>query len=302
VKLQSLEEARAQLEQMELYAMRAPGPWSVGQVLVHCAQSLEYALTGFPENKPRLFRATVGKLALAIFLLRGRLSHDRAAAIPGAPDLLPTETEPALARLFAAIDAFRAADRFAEHFAYGAVDKARYDRVQAMHIADHLSSLQLDFSWEGVVLRAPAELAWQADRDAVAKGSERHLMNPAPRLVVSGQFMARQSVYAAAVRDFAFTTGKSPMIVVRDGDTELVRVTTDRAHADYKALVIGMSISYATPPEMPPVPADETRRDGGSFSADIGFYLRRPAEPRELCIHAEFASLRSNEVRVRLLP
>lgn len=300
VKLQSLEEARAELERVEWWAMKAPGPWSIGQMLVHCAQSLEYALSGFPENKSRLFRATVGKAALATFLLRGQLSHDLGAAIPGAPALEPIEVEPALTRLYAAIDAFRAADHFAEHFAYGAVDKARYDRVQAMHIADHLSSLRMDFAWEGVVVRAPAELAWGNDRDAVARAKQ--VMRPAPRLVVSGQFMARPSLYKAAVRDFAFASGKSPLIVVRDGDREILRVTADRAHADYQAMVVGLSISYAMPPPAPPIPEDESRRDGGSFSADIGFYLQQPRDARELTIHAEFASLRSNEVRVRLLP
>jgi hypothetical protein len=141
MRLASLEEARAQLARVPWSRVRADGPWTVGQILVHCAQSLEYGLTGFPRNKSRLFRATIGRLALARFLSRGELSHDRAAPIPGAPEPEPLDALAARARLERAIDAFRAADRFAEHFAYGAVDKARYDRVQALHIADHLSGL-----------------------------------------------------------------------------------------------------------------------------------------------------------------
>jgi hypothetical protein len=140
-KLASLTEARAELEKIDWQRATVVGPWSVGQVLVHCAQSIEFSMTGFPEPKSWLFRATVGPLALSKFLRQGYMRHDLEAAIPGAPALEALDANAALARLFQAMDAFSKCDRFADHFAYGPVAKPEYDRVQAMHIADHLASL-----------------------------------------------------------------------------------------------------------------------------------------------------------------
>jgi len=142
VRLASLSEARTAVEKFDLATPARAGAWTPAQTLVHCAQSLEYALTGFPRNRAWLFRAIVGRIALAKFLRAGEMHHDVAAAIPGAP--VPEALAPAAARdrLLAAIDAFTAhAGAFPIHFVYGAVDKTRYDRIQAMHIADHLTRL-----------------------------------------------------------------------------------------------------------------------------------------------------------------
>jgi hypothetical protein len=138
--LASLEQARVELKKLDWQRVTVAGPWSVGQVLVHCAQSIEFSMTGFPQPKSWLFRTTVGPLALGKFLRQGYMRHDLEAAIPGAPTPEALDANAALERLFQAIDAFSKCDRFEDHFAYGPVKKPEYDRVQAMHIADHLSS------------------------------------------------------------------------------------------------------------------------------------------------------------------
>jgi hypothetical protein len=141
--IQSLQEIKGDLVKLDPTAVAAPGPWSVAQVLAHCAQSIEYSLIGFPLAKPAWFQATVGKLALGKFLRQGYMSHDVAAAIPGAPPPHDGDPRAALDRLIAAIDSFEAREEpLAPHFAYGSVDKARYGRVQAMHIAQHLESFR----------------------------------------------------------------------------------------------------------------------------------------------------------------
>jgi hypothetical protein len=140
MQLASLEEARTALKKLDLDKMTVEGAWSVAQVLAHCAQSIEYSLGGFPRNKPWIFRATVGKIVLGKFLRQGYMRHNRLAAIPGAPPPDAPDVKAALERLFKAIDDFQARDQFAMHFAYGPVAKTDYDRVQAMHIADHVSS------------------------------------------------------------------------------------------------------------------------------------------------------------------
>lgn len=118
------------------------GPLSTGKALVHCAQSLELAVSGFPSLKPKLFRATVGPLAASIFLSRDRLSHDLTAMIPGA-EVISDDVPLAEAgrRLLTALEAFEAAasqGALHPHFAYGAQAPERMARLQALHLLDHL--------------------------------------------------------------------------------------------------------------------------------------------------------------------
>jgi hypothetical protein len=120
-----------------------PGPWSLGQVLVHCAQSVEFSLTGYPKARGWLVRRVIGPRVMAGFLRRGAMTHDRAAPIPGAPPLGEPTLAEGIARLRSAIAAFDAHQGpLAPHFAYGEVDKASYEKLHAMHVADHLSVLR----------------------------------------------------------------------------------------------------------------------------------------------------------------
>jgi hypothetical protein len=75
------------------------------------------------------------------FLRRGAMKHDLAAVIPGA-DPIPDDIEggEAGARIRAALDAFERFDGIpAPHFAYGPVTKAEYERLHAMHVANHFA-------------------------------------------------------------------------------------------------------------------------------------------------------------------
>ena len=139
----SLHDMRSELATLDPAKLSVEGPWTVGQVFAHCAQSIEYSLIGFPLNKPPWFQETLGKLVLRKFLHQGYMSHNVAGAIPGAPPPENKSARDALDRLLAAIDKFQAHDGpYAPHFAYGAVDKERYGRVQAMHIAEHLEQFR----------------------------------------------------------------------------------------------------------------------------------------------------------------
>jgi len=119
-----------------------PGGWTVGQVLAHCAQSIDASRTGYPSSKGWLFQRTIGRIAMRTFLRRGSMSHDRVGPIPGAPDIAATSIDEGLARIRRAIAAFRAHEAdFAPHFAYGPVTREQYDRLHAMHVANHLAPL-----------------------------------------------------------------------------------------------------------------------------------------------------------------
>ncbi|HWI11894.1 MAG TPA: DUF1569 domain-containing protein [Burkholderiaceae bacterium] len=135
----TLDEARRTLARLPGAPLRSTGAWDVPQVLHHVAQSVEYSLDGFPQLKPAWFRATLGRLAFAIFSARGRMSHALDAPIPGAPPIasgLPLTA--AVAHVLAALDRFERHDGpLQPHFAYGALDKAAFGRAHLMHLNDH---------------------------------------------------------------------------------------------------------------------------------------------------------------------
>ena len=115
--------------------------WNWAKTLTHCAQSIEFSMTGFPEPKSPLFQNTVGAAAYKVFAWRGRMNHDLAEPIPGAAALDDASDIPAAeARLRAAIDQFRQwQGELKPHFAYGELSKAEYELAHAMHLANHFS-------------------------------------------------------------------------------------------------------------------------------------------------------------------
>ena len=138
----SLEEALKNIEQYARGGLEPKdGKWSLYKTLHHAAQSIEFSLQGYPAYKPVLFKRTVGKLALHIFLTRGAMRHDIAAPIPEAPPIEETgDARQGFLRLESAVSAFqRHTGDFAEHFAYGKLSKSQYDAVQALHITNHLN-------------------------------------------------------------------------------------------------------------------------------------------------------------------
>lgn len=136
------------LDELDLHIRDLPAAqppaqgFTLAQALAHCAQSIEYSITGYPSLRSGLFRATIGPLVKRRFLRAGRMSHDRAAPVPGAPVLAAElSLDDARARLRAAIATFRAHDgALAPHLAYGACTKADYTSLHALHVEDHLRS------------------------------------------------------------------------------------------------------------------------------------------------------------------
>jgi hypothetical protein len=120
--------------------------WNWSQTLEHCAQSIEFSLQGFPAPKSTLFQDTLGSAAFGVFALRGRMSHNLAEPIPGAPvlDASTPDAVLALARLRKSVQDFaNHAGPLHPHFAYGALTKAQYEQAHAMHLANHLSAFDV---------------------------------------------------------------------------------------------------------------------------------------------------------------
>lgn len=138
----SLSAALLEAERLVQVASAETGStWTLAQTLTHCAQSIEYSMSGFPQMKSALFQNTAGAAAFSLFAWRGRMSHDLAEPIPGAPSL-QDKTDPgvALARLRRSIDDFASApEPLQPHFAFGQLSKTDYERAHAMHLANHFS-------------------------------------------------------------------------------------------------------------------------------------------------------------------
>jgi Protein of unknown function (DUF1569) len=119
--------------------------WGWPQTLLHCAQSIEYSMTGFPRSNSRLFQDTIGSAALGFFSWRGRISHDLSEPIPGAPALAASaDPAPALERLRASMRAFESWSKpLLPHFAYGELSRQQYELAHAMHLANHLSAFRI---------------------------------------------------------------------------------------------------------------------------------------------------------------
>jgi hypothetical protein len=119
--------------------------WSWSKTLLHCAQSIEYSMSGYPQSRSALFQHTAGAVAFSYFKSRGRMSHNLLEAIPGAASLdANAASTVAVAALRKAIDAFdKHGGALHPHFAYGVLSKAEYEQAHAMHIANHMSVFDL---------------------------------------------------------------------------------------------------------------------------------------------------------------
>jgi hypothetical protein len=145
----TLGEAIREVERLAGASVSALAPataWNWSQTLEHCAQSIEFSLRGFPAPKSALFQNTLGAAAFEVFALRGRMSHNLAEPIPGAPalDASTPDAVVALVRLQKAVQDFAThAGPLQPHFAYGALSKAQYEQAHAMHLANHLSAFDV---------------------------------------------------------------------------------------------------------------------------------------------------------------
>lgn len=138
--VQSLEASLRWLDGLEKAArVKAIGAWPMGAVLEHLAQSIEMSMDGFPQPKGPLFQRTAGSAAFAFFKWRGRMSHNLAEPIPGAPSLgAGADWRPAALRLRQAITRFNGySGALKPHFAYGELSKPEFALAHSLHIANH---------------------------------------------------------------------------------------------------------------------------------------------------------------------
>lgn len=139
----SLDTAFRRLDALDLAAIQSTGDWDLGRTFSHLAQGVEFSMTGYPQEKPKLFQLTAGKLAFTVFNLRGRMSHGLDEPIPGEV-IKDVSAQDGLTRLWTSLEAFR--DHTAPlrpHFAYGALGKDQFATAHLMHIENHLEEVRV---------------------------------------------------------------------------------------------------------------------------------------------------------------
>jgi hypothetical protein len=139
----TIEAALARLNQLSAVTISSEGEWSVFQVFNHCAQSVEFSMTGYPKHKSDLFKRTAGSLAFSAFSSKGKMTHGLSESIPGAPELETSgKIDLAIERFRQSmIDFERYQGELAPHFAYGELSKKQYEKAHVMHFYNHLKEL-----------------------------------------------------------------------------------------------------------------------------------------------------------------
>lgn len=139
----SIDAALAKLNELSRNALSHNGQWNPFQIFSHCAQSIEFSMSGFPEHKSEIFKNTVGHLAFTAFSAKGKMTHGLSEVIPGAP-LINNDgaLHDAIARLKSAFTDFKAYEGdLAPHFAYGQLTKQQYEVAHVIHFYNHLQEI-----------------------------------------------------------------------------------------------------------------------------------------------------------------
>ncbi|MDQ3235399.1 MAG: DUF1569 domain-containing protein [Pseudobdellovibrionaceae bacterium] len=123
--------------------LRSVGTQTPYQIIMHCVQSVDCALVGYPEMKASWFQHSIGQAAFHAFSIMDTMKHDRTAPIPGLPAAeAEGDVQKALARLEESFRTLQAAHEVRPHFFFGALSHQDMERVQVMHFLNHLEHLK----------------------------------------------------------------------------------------------------------------------------------------------------------------
>ncbi|NQZ28279.1 MAG: DUF1569 domain-containing protein [Colwellia sp.] len=120
------------------------GEWDIYKIFMHCAQSVEYSMSKFPQHKSNFFKNTIGTLAFSIFEYKGKMIHGLSEPIPGSALIKSSsDTNAALDHLKKSLIEFENyKGELAPHFAYGELTKSEYEIAHVMHLYNHLEEIQ----------------------------------------------------------------------------------------------------------------------------------------------------------------
>lgn len=140
----SLDLMLTKLDGLSKTPLETSGSWDASRTFHHLAQSVEFSMTGYPEQKPPIFQKTVGALAYKVFNARGAMSHGLDDVIPGEIVTDDGQTQAALLRLKNALLTFKEyGSDMKAHFAYGQLSKGDYSIAHVLHINNHLEEFHM---------------------------------------------------------------------------------------------------------------------------------------------------------------
>ena len=144
--------ALSKLSQLMEQNSTTTGEWNLYQIFIHCAQSVEYSMSGYPEHKSDFFKNTLGKTAFSLFSSKKKMTHALNEVIPGAPSFPMEENiSAAFARFKQSLIDFKNYEGIlAPHFAYGQLSKLQYEAAHVMHFNNHL--LEIEINRDGELL------------------------------------------------------------------------------------------------------------------------------------------------------
>ena len=136
--------ALKKLDELSNEKLLSLGEWDPYQIFTHCAQSVEFSMSQFPEHKSSFFKNTIGTLAFSIFSSKGRMTHGLNEPIPSAPKLTKNlDSMIAINRLKKSLIEFNHYQgTLAPHFAYGELTKDEYEKAHLMHLYNHLQQIK----------------------------------------------------------------------------------------------------------------------------------------------------------------
>lgn len=139
----SLDESLLELEKLRnAPALEIGNEFTFYQNLIHCAQSIEYSMIGFPQNKSPLIQHTIGRMVFKKFERRGFMHHNCDKPIPGTELPAYGDTEMAIERLKTAIEKFEHYDEaLMPHYIFGKLNKKEFAHAHCMHLADHFAMI-----------------------------------------------------------------------------------------------------------------------------------------------------------------
>ncbi|NVJ65584.1 MAG: DUF1569 domain-containing protein [Gammaproteobacteria bacterium] len=142
----TIDSALELLDSIDLSKAKSTTTWSLSQVFIHCAQSVECSIKGFPEHKSALFQETVGSLAFSLFKASGSMTHNTTEEIPALISFQPNiSLKPAIDYLKTQLIAFKHYNgKLQPHFAYGDLNKREYEIAHVLHLLDHCSEIEFE--------------------------------------------------------------------------------------------------------------------------------------------------------------
>ncbi|WP_415926383.1 DUF1569 domain-containing protein [Ningiella sp. W23] len=142
----SLKQMLKNVDLIEQQNITMLGQWNLSKTLLHCAQSIDLSIDGYPQHHSTLFKQTVGTLAFSGFSAKHQMHHALDKDIPGTqPINADTPLPLAIESIRLSIKRFaKHSGKLKEHFAYGQLNKNEYERAHAMHLNNHM----LEMAWE----------------------------------------------------------------------------------------------------------------------------------------------------------